>query len=111
MILLHSQTPILVGTKPVDFRKGIDGFVALVRDTLAQQPNNGHYFVFSNRNHSRIKILTYDGTGYWLMTKRLSKGRFLNWPQANEPLSTMLAVHLLALLHGQTDHSQYLKTA
>jgi transposase len=111
MILLHSQTPILVATKPVDFRKGIDGFVALVRDTLAQKPNNGHYFVFSNRNHSRIKILTYDGTGYWLMTKRLSKGRFLNWPQANEPLSAMLAVHLRALLHGQTDHSQYLKTA
>ena len=110
MIHLHHQTPILLATQPVDFRKGIDGFVALCRDTLAQTPNNGHYFVFINRDHSRIRLLTYDGTGYWLMTKRLSKGRFQGWPRAQEPVNALLATQLRRLLSGKKlDEQQYVQ--
>lgn len=101
MIQLHHQTPILLATEPVDFRKGIDGFVALCRDKLAQTPNNGHYFVFVNRDRTRIRLLTYDGTGYWLMTKRLSKGRFQGWPRAKEAVNALLAVQLRTLLSGK----------
>jgi len=56
MIQLHQQTPILLATQAVDFRKGIDGFVALVRDVLAQNPRSGHYFVFINRERSRLRV-------------------------------------------------------
>lgn len=108
MIQLHHQSKILLATAPVDFRKGIDGFVAICRDILSQTPNNGYYFVFINRSRSRIRLLNYDGSGYWLMTKRLSKGNFLGWPKQGEVIQPILAVTLRTLLTGQTlDNSQY----
>lgn len=101
MIHLTHQTEILLATQAVDFRKGIDGFVALCRDVLQQDSKSGSYFVFINRNHSRIRLLCYDGTGYWLMTKRLSTGHFLDWPVGNQPVDKLLATRLRVLLSGQ----------
>ena len=76
MILLTHETRILLGVVPADFRRGIDGFVALCQNTLALQPRDGSVFVFINRAHTMIRALSYDGNGYWLMTKRLSKGYY-----------------------------------
>ena len=101
MIHLHQQTPILLATQPVDFRKGIDGFVALVRDVLARHPRCGHYFVFINRERSRLRVLSYDGTGYWLMTKRLSKGKFIGWPRQGEVVTSLQATQVRTILLGQ----------
>lgn len=67
---------ILQAINPADFRCGIDGFVAICRRQLAQDPRSGILFVFINRNKTMIRALSYDGTGFWLMTKRLSKGKF-----------------------------------
>ncbi len=108
MIHLHHQTPIWLAVQPVDFRKGMDGFVAVCRDVLAQSPQNGHYFVFINRNHSRIRVLSYDGTGFWLMTKRLSQGRFIGWPRQHGVVTPLLASKLRTLLSGQAlDETAY----
>ena len=90
MIFLTHQTPILLGVAPADFRKGIDGFVAVCEQTLALQPRDGTVFVFINRARTMIRALSYDGSGYWLMTKRLSKGRFAGWPIGTEAATPSL---------------------
>ena len=101
MILLTHQSPILLGVAPSDFRKGIDGFVAQCRNTLGQDPKDGTIFVFINRARTMIRALSYDGTGYWLMTKRLSRGKFTGWPTGHEALSPASARQLRLLLSGE----------
>jgi len=103
VIFLTHQTPILLGVAPADFRKGIDGFVAVCEQTLALQPRDGTVFVFINRARTMIRALSYDGSGYWLMTKRLSKGRFAGWPigtGAGDTVSAASARELRQLLGG-----------
>lgn len=80
MIQAGPTMRILVATQPVDFRKGIEGLAAICRRQLEQDPMTGCAFVFRNRKGTAIKILLYDGQGYWLCQKRLSTGRFLHWP-------------------------------
>ena len=101
MIQLSHHTRILLATQPADFRKGIDGLVALCRGVLEQDPRSGTYFVFINRSRTMIRVLVYDGSGYWLMTKRLSKARFVGWPTVDTDLSAMAATQLRVLLSGQ----------
>jgi IS66 Orf2 like protein len=62
---------IFVATEPADFRRGIDGLAALCRQRLEQDPMNGCAFVFRNRRGTAIKILLYDGQGFWLCQKKL----------------------------------------
>ncbi len=97
MIQITPQMRILVAVEPVDFRKGIDGLSQLCRKVLCADPFCGHVFVFRNKRSTAIKILTYDGQGFWLCQKRLSRGRFNWWPDAQTPLRP-LAVHELSLL-------------
>src|SRR5205823_2975063 len=81
-------------------RKGFDGLYGLVRDQLAQDPLSGHLFLFSNRTHTRLKALVWDGSGLWVCAKRLEKGRF-HWPAATGARSvTMRAEELAMLLNG-----------
>ncbi|MCX4025026.1 IS66 family insertion sequence element accessory protein TnpB [Endozoicomonas sp. SM1973] len=101
MISLTEASRILLATQPADFRKGIDGFVALCQQALQQDPRSGVVFVFINRNKTMIRALHYDGTGFWLMTKRLSKGYFSGWPFGQTIVSAMTAKHLSLLLRGQ----------
>jgi transposase len=83
MFGLGPATRIYVGVEPVDLRKGFDGLYGLVRDQLGQDPLSGHLFLFVNGSRTRIKALVWDGSGLWLCTKRLEKGRF-HWPSTNE---------------------------
>lgn len=76
MFSLTPQTAVFMATKPVDFRKGIDGLAALCRQRLHKDPMNGSVFLFYNKQRMAMKILCYDGQGFWLFTKRLSQGRF-----------------------------------
>ena len=100
MIQTSPAMRILVATQPVDFRKGIDGLAALCRRQLEQDPMTGCAFVFRNRRGTAIKILLYDGQGYWLCQKRLSTGRFLHWPSGNSPTRALQAHQLQVLLAG-----------
>ena len=100
MIQITAQTRILVAVQPADFRKGIDGLARLCQQALRADPFSGALFVFRNRNGKSIKILGYDGQGYWLCQKRLSQGRFRFWPKASEPTTSLLAYELQVLLNA-----------
>ncbi len=76
MLQITPQMKILIAIEPVDFRKGIDGLAAVCKKSLAQDPFTGTVFVFRNRRSTAIKVLIYDGQGFWLCQKRLSEGRF-----------------------------------
>ncbi len=101
MIQVTAQTRILVAIEPADFRRGIDGLARAVRAELRGDPMSGTVYVFRNRPRTAIKILTYDGQGYWLCQKRLSSGRFEHWPRsATTPMSALEAHELVVLLRG-----------
>jgi hypothetical protein len=67
---------------------------------LAAEPRSGVLFVFINRSKTMIRTLAYDASGFWLMTKRLSKGKFKGWPGSKEALYPLGASHLRQLLRG-----------
>jgi transposase len=89
---------ILVAVQPVDFRKGIDGLAAVCRQQLEQDPLSGWAFVFRNRRATTVKILLYDGQGFWLCQKRLSQGHFAWWPAGKNVATKTLAAHQLQVL-------------
>jgi hypothetical protein len=74
--------PVFLAVEPIDFRAGINRLAALCRERLAQNPLEGAVYVFRNRRSTALKLLLYDGQGFWLCTKRLSQGRFQWWPRA-----------------------------
>jgi len=90
---------ILCAVQPVDFRKGIDGLCAVCRQVLKENPFSGAVFVFCNRLRTSLKVLVYDGQGFWLCQKRLSSGKFSSWPgkQTQETVREYL-VHEVQLL-------------
>jgi transposase len=98
MLQLTPQSRILLATEPVDFRKGIDGLAALCRHVLTQNPLSGTVFVFRNRAGTALKILMYDGQGFWLCTKRLSQGRFTWWPTGQDASIALSARELAIVL-------------
>ena len=98
MIQIAPQMRILLAVEPVDFRKGIDGLAGVCRKVLASNPFSGCVFVFRNRRRTSIKVLSYDGQGFWLAQKRLSQGRFTWWPKRADSFVRRLAAHELQLL-------------
>ncbi len=98
MISLLPQLRVLVATDPADFRKGVDALAALCRAHLGQDPFSGALFVFRNRRSTAIKILTYDGHGFWLCLRRFSRGRIRSWPTSDAALSELEAQQLSVLL-------------
>lgn len=100
MLQLVPQMKILLAREPADFRRGIDALSALCRDRLDEDPFSGTLFVFTNRSRTAIKVLVYDGTGFWLITKRFSKGRIPWWPTSADALSSLAAAQLQVLLYG-----------
>lgn len=98
MIQLTPQMRLLVAVTPADFRRGIDGLARVCRESLGSDPFSGAVFVFRNRRGTAIKLLAYDGQGFWLCTKRLSKGRFRYWPGAAGAAQRELLAHELQVL-------------
>ncbi len=85
MLSLSPQISIFIAVEPIDFRLGIDGLAQRCRSVLTQDPMAGDVFVFRNRRSNAIKILSYDGQGYWLCHKRWSSGRLHWWPKRTSP--------------------------
>jgi len=106
MIQITPQMRILLSVQAVDFRKGIDGLAGICRQVLALDPFSGCLFVFRNRRGTAIRVMTYDGQGFWLCQKRLSQGRFQWWPDKGSDRVSVLAVHELQLLLWNGDPRQ-----
>ncbi len=98
MIQVAPQMRILVAVEPADFRKGIDGLAKLAREELESDPFSGCVFVFRNRRCTAVKVLVYDGQGFWLCQKRLSQGRFRFWPSSQTEAGRFLQAHQLQVL-------------
>ena len=98
MIQITPHMKILVAVEPVDFRRGLDGLAAVCRQALKTDPLSGALFVFTSRRRHAIKCLVYDGQGFWLCQKRLSKGKFTGWPKADGASIRWDPLQLQALL-------------
>lgn len=103
MLQITPQMRILVAVEPVDFRKGIDGLAQVCQATLKEDPFRGSLFVFRNRRGTALKVLVYDGQGFWLCQKRLSQGRFRCWPVGGDQAAKQLAAHELQVLLAAGD--------
>ena len=99
MIAVASGLKVLIATKPVDFRKGMDGLAALVKEHLGADPFSGAVFVFRAKRADRLKLIVWDGTGLCLFAKRLEDGRF-RWPKIEDGVMRLTPSQLSALIEG-----------
>ena len=84
MLNFTGSLKVYVAIEPVDLRKSFHGLYALTRNVLNENPESGALFAFTNRRRNRVKLLYFDGTGLWVMTKKLEKGTF-SWPKGVDP--------------------------
>jgi len=98
MLQVTPHMRILLAVEPVDFRKGIDGLGGVCRQVLKQDPLSGTVFVFHNKRRTAIKLLVFDGQGFWICMKRLSKGRFRQLVSPDGLNVCSLAAHELQVL-------------
>ena len=103
MLSLIPQLRILVAVEAVDFRNGIDGLIGICRRHFSDDPFSGSAFVFRNRRGNSVKILVYDGQGFWLCQKRLSQGCYKWWPSEG---GVPMEARQLQLLLWNTDPQQ-----
>lgn len=101
LLNLSVATRVFVATTPIDLRGSFNRLFALTQSVLQQDPLSGHWFVFTNRQRNRIKILFWDGSGLWCCAKRLERGRF-SWVRADgdEACANLRGEELIALLSG-----------
>lgn len=99
MIIPSGAVRVLVATRPVDFRKGMEGLAGLVRESLGCDPWSGVIYVFRSRRADRLKLLLWDGSGVVLLAKRLEQGSF-RWPTIGDGVMRLTASQLSALLEG-----------
>jgi transposase len=90
---------IYIATKPVDFRKGLDGLAAVVLELLKLDPFSGTAFIFRAKRADRVKILLWDGSGLILIYKRLEEGKF-RWPRMEDGVMRLSPAQLSALFEG-----------
>lgn len=103
MLQLTPHVRILVAIEPVDFRNGIDGLARRCQAALGEDPFRGTVFAFRNRRATAVKVLVYDGQGFWLCQKRLSTGKFRWWPSSGRDRAQKLAAHELQVLLSAGD--------
>ena len=76
MLSIPSTVTIFLYTEPADMRKSFDGLSGIVRSEFGADPTDGSLFLFVNRRRDRLKILHFDGAGYWLYYRLLEAGTF-----------------------------------
>jgi len=106
MLGFGSATRVYVAIGATDMRKGFEGLFGIARDRLMIDPLSVHVFVFCNARKNRLKILYWDGSGLWICSKRLEKGRF-SWPsQGDENGKVRLSQEQLSMLVGGIELKQ-----
>lgn len=96
MLNLSRAVRIFLSLEPCDMRKSFDGLQAIARERLKEDPRSGALFLFTNKRRNRLKILYCDGTGLWVLNKRLERGCF-SWPKAGDSEHGKLQLNRRAL--------------
>ena len=99
MLSFTGSLKIYVAVEPCDLRKSFEGLAALTATALERDIREGALFVFGNRSHTRLKILYWDGTGLWVMAKRLEEGTF-SWPKGEQKVISLRPEALAMLTDG-----------
>jgi len=99
MIVPATGIRVLVAAKPVDFRKGMDGLAAYIKEEIKADPFSGIIYVFRSKRADRVKLLFWDQTGIVLVNKRLDDGKF-RWPAVRDGVMRLSPGQLSALLEG-----------
>ena len=102
MFHMNQSLKVVLATEPVDLRKSFNGLYTIARSVLAEVPEDGALFIFSNRTRTRIKVLCFDGTGCWVSVKRLEQGTF-SWPKDSATSKMLLKPEALMLLLDGVD--------
>jgi len=104
MLSFAGSLKIFVALEPCDMRKSFNGLYSLAEQELREDPRSGAIFVFCNKRRNRLKILYFDGSGLWVLAKRLEKGTF-SWPRSAEQKSKKLKLtpEALAMLTDGID--------
>ena len=89
MLSFSGSLRVFVALEPCDMRKGFNGLEALVADRLDESVQDGALFLFTNKRRTRLKVLYWDGSGLWVLCKRLETGCF-SWPQPTDPHAVKL---------------------
>ena len=100
MIQIPANADVVVMHESISFRNGIDGTTAVASLVLQREPMDGAFFIFRNKQRHMLRILYYDGGGFWLCTRRLSKGTFTAWPRGDSACSSLLVRELQILIWG-----------
>ncbi len=99
-MLNPGSSRIFVAVEPVDLRLGLDGLCARVQHGLALNPFGGDWVIFRNKAGNRLKLVMFDGTGFWLCYRRLERGNWV-WPKAGERVMALSYPQFLLLVQGQ----------
>ena len=95
MLAISNTVRVYILHSPISFHKQINGLVAAAKQLIGKDPVNGAYFIFCSKSRHSIRVLHFDGSGFWLCTKRLSRGTFTKiWPDRDGDFS-LLSVPLL----------------
>jgi transposase len=107
VLSVFGTTRVLVATVPVDLRGSFNRLYSVVVEQLKDDPLSGRLFVFTNRRHNRLKVLSWDGSGLWVCAKRLERGRF-TWPVSDQGHVSLRGEEFSALIHGLVVHQSRL---
>lgn len=104
MLSFTGSLRVYLGMEPIDMRKGFEGLHGVVAEKLREDPRSGALFAFTNKRRTRLKIIYWDKTGFWLLTKRLEQGTFF-WPRSVDAkaASISLAPEAFAMLTDGID--------
>lgn len=100
MLPISSQSRFFLYVQPADMRKSFDSLQGIVNNHLNRDALSGEVYIFINKRRDRIKLLVWDGNGFWLLYKRLEKGRFQALSPAHERGVSISYETLVMLLEG-----------
>lgn len=98
MIQVSPGATIFIAEQPIRFTSRLKGTLAICRDLLAVEPMDGAYVVFRNESGTKLRVLFYDGDGFWLCEKSFSQGRIGFWSETGQPLAEVTAREFAVLL-------------
>lgn len=107
MLTIPASVRVFLALGATDMRKSFDTLARVARDVIGEDPLSGHFFVYCNRRRNRLKLLHWNGNGFWLYAKRLEKGQF-TWPgrMSNGETSLEMSGRELAAVLGGIDLRQ-----